>query len=356
MPAFNRPAMTHRAVTSAFKQQPAPPAEVLVVDDCSTDTTGDAARSAGARVIRHETNQGEGAARNTALRHASHEWVALLDSDDEWLPNHLDSLWSSRSGRVLVAGSAVRRSPNGSHRLIGAVSERGITIGSPADIAVLRFIAASAVMFRRDVALDVGAFRPLPRAADLDLWLRILERGPGWVAPAVSVVYHEHAGQVSSDGRALLEAARAVLLQYSDRPWMTPHLLDQWDAVLAWHDFRIALARGDLSDAPGPLFELLLHPRRVPALGRLLAWRWRERRRTGRFTAEGAPSVAVRGTQGDAARFAREQYGSALRIAGPARFSAYRQLARRPSAVLVVDNALDASFARALGMHAEWPR
>ena len=245
MPAYNRPAMTRRAVLSAFAQRPLAPAEVLVVDDCSADETAQAAREAGARVVRHEVNQGEGAARNTALQHASNDWVALLDSDDEWLPNHLQSLWPERHGRVLVAGTALRRRADGSHRLMGAVNNRRIDIRSPADIAVLRFVTASAVMIRRDVALAVGAFRPLPHAADLDLWFRILERGPGCVSPIVSVIYHEHSGQITLGGSDILKAARDVMLEYRNRPWMTRRVLEGWDAVVAWHEFQCAREERD---------------------------------------------------------------------------------------------------------------
>ena len=98
IPAFNRPEMVARAVRSALEQQPRRPAEVIVVDDASSDDTAAAASAAGARVIRHEVNQGEGAARNTAIRAARHDWVALLDSDDEFLPGT-----SRRCGRIATA-------------------------------------------------------------------------------------------------------------------------------------------------------------------------------------------------------------------------------------------------------------
>src|SRR3954464_2889077 len=99
--------MTARAVRSAFGQRPDPPAEVVVVDDCSSDATGAAAAAAGARVIRHPVNRGEGGARNTAVREAREPWVALLDSDDEWLPGHLAALWPHREDHVVLGATAV---------------------------------------------------------------------------------------------------------------------------------------------------------------------------------------------------------------------------------------------------------
>src|SRR4051794_22007935 len=104
IPAYRCEATIERAVRSALAQRPAP-AEVIVVDDASGDRSGELAAALGARVLTHERNQGEGAARNTGLNAAREPWVALLDADDEWLPGHLETLWRARGPHVLV-GSA----------------------------------------------------------------------------------------------------------------------------------------------------------------------------------------------------------------------------------------------------------
>src|SRR3954469_16015177 len=173
--------MTARAVRSAFGQRPGPPAEVVVVDDCSSDETGAAAAAAGARVIRHPANRGEGGARNTAVREAHQPWVALLDSDDEWLPGHLAALWPHREGLVILGSTAVATSADAPPRLWGRERNTPDQLSSPA--SVLRAgnaLVASSVLVRRDVVLDVGGFREdLKLGADMDLWLRVLERGSG---------------------------------------------------------------------------------------------------------------------------------------------------------------------------------
>lgn len=87
IPAYNRPAATARAVQSALGQRPRPPAEVIVVDDGSSDDTADRAGAAGATVIRHEVNGGVSAARNTGIRAAAHPWVAYADRP--WLTARL---------------------------------------------------------------------------------------------------------------------------------------------------------------------------------------------------------------------------------------------------------------------------
>jgi glycosyltransferase involved in cell wall biosynthesis len=57
--------------------------EVLVVDDGSADETSTAASNAGARVIRHPYNKGNGAAVKTGIRHASGEYILIIDGDGQ---------------------------------------------------------------------------------------------------------------------------------------------------------------------------------------------------------------------------------------------------------------------------------
>lgn len=93
IPTFNRLATVTEAIDSALSQSHAA-VEVIVVDDGSTDGTGEALRR------RHETdprvvvvsrpNGGVAAARNAGLREVRGEYVAFLDSDDAWLPWKLE--------------------------------------------------------------------------------------------------------------------------------------------------------------------------------------------------------------------------------------------------------------------------
>ncbi len=60
--------------------------EVLVVDDGSSDATGVRAAAAGARVVRHPYNKGNGAAVKTGIRHAAGEYVLIIDADGQHAP------------------------------------------------------------------------------------------------------------------------------------------------------------------------------------------------------------------------------------------------------------------------------
>src|SRR4029079_11385210 len=94
LPAFNRARLLERALRNVYAQEPRKPAQVIVVDDASTDDTPEVAKAFGAQLIRHGRHLGgNAAARDTGLRAARYQWVALLDDDDEWLPHHLETVW-----------------------------------------------------------------------------------------------------------------------------------------------------------------------------------------------------------------------------------------------------------------------
>jgi glycosyltransferase involved in cell wall biosynthesis len=246
IPAYRCAGTIERAVRSAVSQVP-PPAEVVVVDDDSGDGTDALAAAAGARVVVHERNAGEGAARNTGLKEAREEWVAFLDGDDEWLPEHLATLWAARGDHVLVGSAALGCGEReADHRVRGWAGPGTRVLRGPPDVAVPENkVTASTVMVRRDAALEAGGFRPdLRRATDLDLWLRILESGTGIVVPDVTALYHQHAGQVSADRAQMDLAARDVLDAYADRAWYTRGLRRRLEGRVAWDTARAALSDG----------------------------------------------------------------------------------------------------------------
>jgi glycosyltransferase involved in cell wall biosynthesis len=89
IPTYNRAALLMRAVESALAQT-VPPMEILVVDDGSTDDTA-AVCARWSDPVRYiaTPNGGVARARNVGIAHARGEWIALLDSDDEWEPAKL---------------------------------------------------------------------------------------------------------------------------------------------------------------------------------------------------------------------------------------------------------------------------
>jgi glycosyltransferase involved in cell wall biosynthesis len=100
IPTFNRLGYIRRAIDSALAQT-VPVDEVLVIDDGSTDGTADvleAEYGTRVRVIR-QGNAGVSGARRRGVQEARGEWIAFLDSDDEWTRNHNEELLAA-AGRV----------------------------------------------------------------------------------------------------------------------------------------------------------------------------------------------------------------------------------------------------------------
>jgi len=92
IPAYNVSKFIGSAITSVLNQT-WKDVEVIVVDDCSTDDTPgelDKFRDR-VRIVRHETNQGAAAARNTGVEISRGEIVAFLDGDDLWAPGKLEA-------------------------------------------------------------------------------------------------------------------------------------------------------------------------------------------------------------------------------------------------------------------------
>jgi len=94
IPTYNRAAYIARAVSSV-QNQTFPDLEIIVVDDGSIDNTVEivaelASVDPRVRYVTHATNKGAQAARNTGIQAALGEWIAFLDSDDEWLLNSLE--------------------------------------------------------------------------------------------------------------------------------------------------------------------------------------------------------------------------------------------------------------------------
>lgn len=92
IPTFNRAGLLRHALDSVLTQT-FRDVEIIVVDDGSTDDTRGVVRSYGQRVrYIYQDNQGRGAARNTGVLAAQGDYIAFLDSDDIWYPDHLQRL------------------------------------------------------------------------------------------------------------------------------------------------------------------------------------------------------------------------------------------------------------------------
>jgi hypothetical protein len=301
IPVYNRPDMLRRSLASVWAQRPALPAEVIVVDDGSADDTALAGEELNATVIRHPKNRGLSAARNTGLEAASHDWIALLDSDDEWLPHHLDHLWQLRSGHVLAANSSLNcGSDPAEDRFRGPVWREPVILRTGDQLVFPEnMIPVSASLFQRELALAVGGFRPYRGVVeDLDMWLRLLEHGTGICSPRVGIIYHVHGDQMSvQDARTMqlahIDAAEAHRRRTDGS--LTP--IQRWEGVVAWDNLRRALEAQQSRAALRWGMHMLAHPQRPVGTLQMLGWRFLTRRRSAALRARGLRPAPDRGAE-----------------------------------------------------------
>ena len=204
IPTYNRARLLPRALDSVLAQTFGN-LEVLVIDDGSTDgTTALMARYHDPRVryLVQPANAGVSAARNRGMREARGEWIAFLDSDDEWLPDKLQRQLA-RSHELAGLGEAdtnvgmiycgfERISDDGTHAVRIPTCRGDIY----ADLLVNNVISGTpGVMIRRAVVATAGFFdETIAAIEDYDYWLRVARfHHIDFVAEPL-VRFHDHGG------------------------------------------------------------------------------------------------------------------------------------------------------------------
>lgn len=200
IPTHNRADVLGRAVASVLAQTWTD-FELIVVDDGSTDHTAavlaefDDPRLTGM----HQENKGVSAARNLGIRASSGRFIALLDSDDSWLPDKLarqlafmreSGMEISQTDEIWIRDGA-RVNPCRKHaKLAGWFLERSLE---------LCLISPSCVLFSRALWEELGPFdERLPACEDYSLWLRVGLRYPvGLIPEALTIKTGGHADQLS---------------------------------------------------------------------------------------------------------------------------------------------------------------
>jgi GT2 family glycosyltransferase len=180
IPTYNRCELLRRALLSVFSQTLLP-TEVAVIDDGSTDGTSTMIRNEFPEVAYYrQENSGVSSARNLGIQHTTGDWLAFLDSDDEWLPEklirqtaalvdnpeskvcHTEEIWIRNGVRVNPAQKYVKTG--------GWIFTQCLPLCA---------MSPSTIMIHRSVFGKVGLFDTrLPVCEDYDLWLRITANYP----------------------------------------------------------------------------------------------------------------------------------------------------------------------------------
>lgn len=190
IPTYNREETIRRAVASALNQT-LDDIEVIVVDDGSTDDTIavlDEIEDHRLTVIEHIENRGGSAARNTGIEHCSGEYIAFLDSDDEWLPKKLElqkaRLETLGDDWVGVYCNFIQKRENSVVELLDNLIRRPTGLEGSEKLIVgilLRNFAprgGSTLFLKSQVVCKVDGFdESFQRHQDLEFLVRILQQG-----------------------------------------------------------------------------------------------------------------------------------------------------------------------------------
>ncbi len=254
IPAYNVEVFIEAAVRSALRQSSVD-AEVIVVDDGSTDATRsrvEAIRDPRVRLI-VQSNWGLAGARNTGIRHASGRYIGFLDGDDVWLP--------SLSARLIAE---IEDDPGlgGVYSGYRYINEAGRPAGGPLFTGprepslrqmLRRNCANSHIILRRDCLQQAGMFNEELRSCeDYELCVRILAKTSFRLrsVPVRLALYRVRSGSLTGDfAQFLRNAERAIELIAAHVPSASPRILRQCRAECYRIASRKALAGRQLAPA-----------------------------------------------------------------------------------------------------------
>jgi glycosyltransferase involved in cell wall biosynthesis len=189
--------------------------EIIVIDDGSTDDSIEQIWASGVKVHLLTTTRANGAgARNAGIAAASGDWIALLDADDIWYPNHLERAATLLSDSSDVAFMSAHDWIDLEDNVIPIPSGFKCDVNEPTSgLSDARFLQVlsnglhfghSTVVYQRARLMEVGCFDVEQRRRhDIDLWLRMVH-GHTWAYDTVkSVGYRE--GTPGSISRELID-------------------------------------------------------------------------------------------------------------------------------------------------------
>ena len=224
IPTHNRAPILPRALDGVLGQE-LPPAEIIVVDDGSTDGTSSVLASYERRhpdllrVIR-QANAGAPAARNAGIREAQQPFIALLDSDDVWRPEKLRRQMEvfAHDPALGFCFTAIRTGPGEAAGDLILPEWEDDPIFTLDRLLLGCCIVTSTVVATRRLLLDIGGFDTSLRLGDdYDLFLRVALRGNriAYVSEPLTVMGGDVAG-ISARAANVNRSYEEVLKRYLD--------------------------------------------------------------------------------------------------------------------------------------------
>jgi len=248
IPTYNRADLLPQAIDSVLKQTYRN-WETMIVDDGSTDETEKVVkkyRDSRIHYIAHQSNLGSSSARNTGIKKTKGQFIAFLDSDDEWLSEKLACQMqvfknkSNHCGVVYTGGYMVK---NNKEILAKSVE---INLNNFYEkILFKNIVGSSTVLIKRECFDKVGLYDvSLINYQDWDMWIRISKYYQFILVNLPLIKYHIHPDQLSENLAGIIEARKRILFKHRNE-------LKKRRFVYSHHYYRI----GNLSCLLGEIEE-----------------------------------------------------------------------------------------------------
>jgi glycosyltransferase involved in cell wall biosynthesis len=235
IPVYNRAHLIAAAIDSVLGQS-RPVAEIIVVDDGSTDGTADVVARYGPRVhLIRQANGGPGAARNRGMKQAAGDYIAFLDSDDLWPANknELQLDYFAHHPEVEFIFGDMANFSGDEHASEAEIKNRELhdyfaTNGGGLDrllecLITENVVPTPTVMFHRDVMTKVGWFdETLQIAEDLDYWFRVAATCRCGFINAILCHRRRHEGNLINDWVKRTQTLAVVLSRLEGMATLTP--------------------------------------------------------------------------------------------------------------------------------------
>ncbi len=270
LPTYNRARLLRRAIKSVLDQTYAN-LELMVVDDCSTDSTEGVMKEFQddrIRYIRHEKNQGAPIARNTGIQAAKGKYIAFQDSDDVWGYTKLEkqiNAFNSAAADLGVVYTSFWLIDNDKKKLVPSSLVKQTEGKIHNTLLATNFVSLSSAIVKKECFVKVGMFENIPRFQDWELWLRISKYYSFKHLREPLVKVYRQSDSISRNTDVLISARKYILSKYYDELSKTSKLLSKH-----YSDIGIFLCnKGDFKEGREYFFKALsLHPFNA----RLLSW------------------------------------------------------------------------------------
>jgi glycosyltransferase involved in cell wall biosynthesis len=193
IPTHNRAEFLRSAITSVLNQT-FQDFEIVIIDDASKDHTQEVITNfndARIKVIRNQFSKGDAGTRNIGIINSNGEYIALLDDDDEWLPEKL------KIQTCLLDNSSPEVGGVCTHSFI---SGRVSSVFNPEknDLTEENFIRTSSILLRRECFEKCGLFdESMPTSSDYDMWIRISTKFSFKIIKNCLVKYYIHESRLT---------------------------------------------------------------------------------------------------------------------------------------------------------------